>query len=142
MAEQRNCPNLNVDMIVFNEHGELLLIKRGKEPFMGAYSFPGGHMDIGETAEQCGARELFEETGIKIDPASLILVGVYSDPKRDPRKHCVGISYVGYITGQKPVAGDDAKQAEFVSDYHNLPMAFDHAQILQDVLNKKYATAA
>jgi 8-oxo-dGTP diphosphatase len=137
MSVERNCPNIACDAIIFNDRDELLVIKRGKEPFLGAYAFPCGYMDIGETAEECCVRELMEETGIKVDPSSLQLVGVYSDPKRDPRRHCVGLSYIGYVTGQEPIASDDAAHAEFVRDYDALPMAFDHAKILADALKIK-----
>jgi 8-oxo-dGTP diphosphatase len=134
MADTRNCPVIACDAIIFNDKGELLLIKRGKPPFLSMYAFPGGHMDIGETAEAACARELQEETGLIINPKDLALVGVYSDPARDPRRHCVGISYLGYVSNQVPKAADDAKAAMFVADYMNIEMAFDHKKILDDAL--------
>jgi 8-oxo-dGTP diphosphatase len=137
MGTERNCPNVSPDVIIFNENDELLLIKRGKDPFMGKYAFPGGHMEIGETAPECAARELYEETAIKIDPSKLQLVGVYSDPKRDPRTHNISLAYMGIVTGQVPIAADDAKEAMFVKDYMGLEMAFDHADILRDALRLK-----
>jgi len=132
-----DCPKIACDAIIFNEKNELLLIRRGKEPFLNMFAFPGGHMNIGETTEECCARELFEETGIKISPSELQLIGVYSDPKRDPRKHCVGVSYIGHVKNQLPKAADDAKTAEFIDDYINAPMAFDHSLILKDALKIK-----
>lgn len=132
-----NCPAVSVEAIIFNEQDDVLLIRRGKEPFMGMYAFPGGRMDQGESAEANAARELLEETGLVIDPKNLTLVGVYSAPNRDPRRHNISIAYTGRITGQTPKAGDDAKQATFMPIDPARPMAFDHTDILKDALKKR-----
>jgi 8-oxo-dGTP diphosphatase len=132
-----NCPSLAVDMIVFNEKDELLLIRRGYEPFKDMYAFPGGIAEIGETMEQNGARELLEETNLTIDPKDLTLIGVYSNPMRDPRRHMVSIVYMGRVVGQIPKAGDDAKHAMFMPIDLSRPMAFDHSEILKDALKIK-----
>ena len=86
--------------------------------------------------------ELLEETNLTIDPKDLTLVGVYSNPTRDPRRHNVSIAYLGRVTGQIPKAGDDAKQAMFMPIDLSRPMAFDHSQILKDALNIKNAKIA
>jgi 8-oxo-dGTP diphosphatase len=132
-----NCPALAVDMVIFNEHNEILLIRRGHEPFKDMYAFPGGIAEIGETMEQNGVRELLEETGLRVDPSDLTLVGVYSNPTRDPRRHNVSVAYMAHVTGQTPKAGDDAKTAAFMPIDLNRSMAFDHADILRDALRIK-----
>lgn len=129
-----NCPALAVDMVIFNEYDHVLLIRRGFDPFKDMYAFPGGIAEIGETMEQNGARELLEETGLRVDPHELTLVGVYSNPARDPRRHNVSIAYMARVTGQTPKASDDAKTAALMPIDMSRPMAFDHADILKEAL--------
>lgn len=123
-------PRLTTDCAVFDADGRLLLIKRKGEPFRGAYALPGGFVEIGETVEEACRRELMEETGIAAGP--LTLVGVYSDPDRDPRGHSCSVAYLTRVEASEPVAGDDAAAAEWVADWRSLPLAFDHAQIAAD----------
>ena len=78
-------PALTVDCVLFDAKGRLLLIRRGNPPFKGRYALPGGFVDVGETVEDACRRELMEETGVKA--GRLELIGVYSDPKRDPCGH-------------------------------------------------------
>ncbi|SMF07633.1 8-oxo-dGTP diphosphatase [Tistlia consotensis] len=124
-------PKLASDCVVFLPGG-LLLIRRGFPPWKGGYALPGGFMEVGETAEQACARELAEETGLRVDPATLRLVGVYSDPGRDPRGHCVSIAFTARLDQGLPRAGDDAAAVEVVPDWHRVEMAFDHARIVAD----------
>src|SRR5579884_473346 len=130
MAQDR--PYISTDCIVFDEFDRVLLIRRKNDPFRGQYAFPGGFIEVGETAESSARRELKEETGI--EAGELRLLGVYSDPKRDPRHHTITIAYVVRVRGQKPVAGDDAAWAEFVADAEKEKLAFDHNIILRDAL--------
>ena len=123
-------PLLTVDCVVFSEN-KVLLIKRMNEPFKGMHALPGGFVDVGETVEQACIRETFEETGIKVSKPRL--VGVYSDPKRDPRGHSVTIAFMAEVKNQKPKAGDDALEAEFM-DWKNVRLGFDHRKIIEDAL--------
>jgi 8-oxo-dGTP diphosphatase len=75
-----------------DDTGGVLLIRRKNPPFQGQFALPGGFVDIGETTEAAALRELKEETGI--DGSSPRLIGVYSDPTRDPRGHTIGIAYL------------------------------------------------
>lgn len=129
-------PYISTDCIVFDELGRVLLIRRKNDPFRGQYAFPGGFIEIGETAEDSARRELKEETGI--EAGELRLLGVYSDPGRDPRHHTITIAYLVRVQGQTPVAGDDAAAAEFVAHAEREKLAFDHDVILRDAL-KLYA---
>ena len=104
-------PSVTVDCLVFDDRDRLLLIRRRHAPFEGQFALPGGFVDYGETTEAAARRELMEETVLKAK--DLRLVGVYSDPKRDPRGHTVGIAYLTTIEPGAPVAGDDAAEAEF-----------------------------
>ena len=125
-------PALTVDAVVFDGLGRLLLIRRRNSPFKGRYALPGGFVEYGETVEMAAARELMEETGI--GPSSQRLIGVYSEPKRDPRGHTVSIAYLMQVGKAAPKAGDDARAAEFVSDWRSKRLAFDHNKIVSDAL--------
>lgn len=125
-------PLLSVDCIVFDRDDRLLLIRRGNPPFKGRYALPGGFVDVGETVEDAALRELKEETGV--DGKVIRLVGVYSDPKRDPRGHTVSAAFLIKPRSTKVVGGDDAASAQFVGNWRELKLAFDHGSILADAL--------
>ncbi|MGB3718700.1 MAG: DNA mismatch repair protein MutT [Proteobacteria bacterium] len=125
-------PLLTVDCVVLNPRGEVLLIERKNEPFRGHFALPGGFVDIGETVEDACRRELMEETGVKA--GKLTLVGVYSDPNRDPRGHTASVVFLTRVRTNKTEAGDDAASAQWVADWRKLPLAFDHAKILADAM--------
>ncbi len=122
-------PRIAVDGVLIKE-GKILLVKRGKEPFKGKYALPGGFLEYGERTEEGVLREVFEETGVKAKVEDLL--GVYSDPNRDPRGHVVSVVYLlKYVSGE-PRGGDDACEAKWF-DLNSLPeLAFDHRKIIQD----------
>ena len=130
MNEDR--PWISADAVVFDMHERLLLVRRKYPPFEGCYAFPGGFVELGESTEAAALRELEEETGIVGEDPQLI--GVYSQPGRDPRHHTVTIAYLFFVESAAPVAGDDAASAEFRSDWAKLSLAFDHEHILKDAL--------
>jgi len=121
---------LTTDCVVFDAKGRVLLIRRGHPPFKGCYALPGGFVEIGEPVEAACRRELEEETGLKA--RTLQLLGVYSDPKRDPRGHTCSVVFLARMVRATPEAGDDAAAAEWVADWSRLELAFDHAKILAD----------
>jgi len=124
-------PALTTDCVIFDAEAHVLLIRRGHEPYAGSHALPGGFVEIGETVENACRREALEETGIKVD--MLRLVGVYSDPARDPRGHTVSVAFVTVLPRAiAPRAGSDAAVAEWIEDWRKLSLAFDHAQILED----------
>lgn len=123
-------PALATDCVVYDPARRVLLIKRKYEPFKGQYALPGGFVEIGETVDDACRRELREETGIVA--GMLELVGVYSDPKRDPRGHTCSVTFLAHVASAEPHAGDDAAGAEWIEDWHATKLAFDHAQILKD----------
>ena len=127
-------PSVTADGIVLKGN-DIVLIKRGKEPFKGSYALPGGFLNYGERLEECAVREVLEETGVKTIVVEL--VGIYSSPDRDPRGHFVTAVYHLEPVGGMLKAGDDAKDAEWVP-LDKLPkFAFDHGKIIQDFLSKR-----
>ena len=123
-------PALTVDCVVLDRQQRLLVVRRGKPPFKGMYALPGGFVDIGETAEEACLRELLEETGVRA--GKLQLLGVYSDPKRDPRGHTCSVAFLTRIQRTSAKAGDDAAAVEWIENWSRADMAFDHARILAD----------
>ena len=123
-------PLLTVDVVLFDARGRVLLIKRGRPPFKGSYALPGGFVDVGEPVADAARRELMEETGVSAP--KLMLLGVYSEPKRDPRGHTVSVVFWGRSRSVVAVAGDDAAEVEWVANWRQTTLAFDHGQILAD----------
>lgn len=130
MSEYRN-PALTVDTIII-EHNKVVLIKRLNNPYKDYWAIPGGFVEYGEKLEDAAIREAKEETGLDIKLTKL--VGVYSDPERDPRGHTVTIAYLAEIVGGTLSSDSDAKDAKFieVNELKNLKLAFDHKIILKD----------
>ncbi|MFO7478679.1 MAG: NUDIX hydrolase [Methyloceanibacter sp.] len=124
-------PPLTTDCVIRDGKGRVLLIRRKNEPFKGAFALPGGFVEIGETLEAACRREALEETGLSV--GALRLVGVYSDPGRDPRGHTVSVAYLALLPGApEPLAGSDAAAAEWIETWRDCVLAFDHAQIIAD----------
>ena len=123
---------LAADCVVF-DGDSAVLIKRKNPPFQGQYALPGGFVEEDETVEDACIREAKEETNL--DLKNLRLIGVYSEPKRDPRGRVVTCAYLAEADISILKAGDDAKAIELVSDWQNKDLAFDHKQILFDAHN-------
>ncbi|KUH33488.1 NUDIX hydrolase [Thermococcus celericrescens] len=132
-VEAHRCIGLTADIVILYGDG-VVLIKRKHEPFKDSFALPGGFVEYGETVEEAALREAREETGL--DVRLIKLVGVYSDPNRDPRGHTVTTAFLAIGTG-KLKAGDDAKEVHVVpvDEALKLPLAFDHAKILRDALS-------
>lgn len=125
------CPLLTVDAVIIAEGG-VVLIRRKNPPFQGMWALPGGFVDVGETVEAAAVREAKEETSLDVE--LLELVGVFSDPARDPRGHTVGIAYLAKITGGTPKAADDAAALKIFSPDEIPALAFDHDLIIEKAL--------
>ena len=124
-------PLLAADAVIFMGKG-IVLIKRENPPFQGCYALPGGFVKVGELIEEAVRREAKEETGLDIE--ILGLIGVYSNPKRDPRGHVVSVSYLAEGRGEL-IHGSDARSVEVFFALEELPpLAFDHENIIRDAL--------
>jgi 8-oxo-dGTP diphosphatase len=124
-------PLLTVDCVVFYENS-VVLIRRANDPYKNWFALPGGFVDIGETVEEACSRELKEETNLYIPEEDLTLVGVYSNPQRDVRNHIVSVVFMGQPYAKTPKPGDDATDVEFVVDWREKDLAFDHKKIIED----------
>jgi 8-oxo-dGTP diphosphatase len=122
-------PAVAVDGILVVD-GRLVAVVRGNEPFRGRPALPGGFVELGEPTEDAIVREVLEETGLEVRVRRL--VGVYSDPSRDPRGHVVSVVYELERIGGTLRAGSDASRIVLLDPRTPGPMAFDHAQILAD----------
>ena len=110
-------PSLTVDIFIYNENHEFILIKRKND----------------EKTEDAAIREAKEETSIDIE--SVKLFNVYSDPNRDPRRHTVSIVYLAHGNFDDAKADDDAKDIGVFSFdvLKEEKLAFDHETILSDI---------
>ena len=124
-------PKLMVDVVIPTERG-VVLIRRGSEPFKGRWALPGGFVEIGETVEEAADREAAEETGLAVEVARL--VGVYSEPERDPRGHNVSVAFTARVLSGELSASTDASEVA-VLDPDSVDLAFDHQKIIEDALN-------
>jgi 8-oxo-dGTP diphosphatase len=124
-------PKLMVDVVIPAEEG-VVLIRRGSEPFEGQWALPGGFVEVGETVEEAAVREAAEETGLAVELARL--VGVYSEPDRDPRGHNVSVAFLAVVLSGQLTAATDASEVS-VLDPGSVDLAFDHRRIIDDALS-------
>lgn len=131
-------PAVTVDAAIFSGssgHYRVLLIRRKHPPFESYWAFPGGFVDEHETLEQAVERETYEEAGLSgLDFGQF---RAYSEPSRDPRQRTITLVFVAFVNHELlPDAGDDADSAAWFSINDLPPMAFDHAKILNDIMNR------
>lgn len=121
------------DAVVFRKLGnklQLLLIKRGNDPFKGMWALPGGFVEDDEELETAAIRELEEETGLKL--SSLKQLHAFGKVGRDPRGRCISITHYAIVDSDHEVAGgDDAAHAEWVNLEEITELAFDHMEVLE-----------
>lgn len=123
---------LTVDSIIVSAGGEVVLVKRRFDPYKNCWALPGGMVEYGETVEAAALREAKEETGLDIGIERL--VGVYSDPKRDPRGHFVSVCFLCKPIGGELRARDETEEVKFFSkeELKGIRLAFDHEKMLKD----------
>jgi 8-oxo-dGTP diphosphatase len=125
-------PLITVDAVILcNE--SIILIRRKNPPFKGELALPGGFVDVGETVEEACIREAYEETNVHIN--IIRLIGVFSDPKRDPRGHTITIAFLCEPSKKNEIlkAKDDAVSIEMIQlkKLSSLKLAFDHLEIIK-----------
>ena len=137
--KDKKLPRLTVDAFVKDSRGRLLLVRRGRPPFLGMWALPGGFCEWRETTEECCARETLEETGVTVEVGKLL--GVYSDPKRDPRGHTVTVLYAARPVRGEAKGSDDAAEARWFTrkEIRGLAFAFDHGEIIRARLARRRA---
>ena len=119
---------------------QVLLVRRGVEPFQGMWAIPGGFKRPDETLDEAAGRELREETSV--DSTSVLRqFGAYGDPGRDPRMNVVTVAYLAVLPDVgRVVAGSDAASAALVPVADvldgDVELAFDHRRILASALGR------
>jgi len=115
--------------VLIVKHGKILMLKRNIEPFLGYWCLPGGHLEGDETIEETAQREAKEETGLEVKLENLI--GVFSDPKRDPRK-IISVAFSATIAGGKAKINDESSYFRWF-EITKLPekIAADHLKIIK-----------
>lgn len=130
-------PSVTTDCVIFGFDGtslKVLLVERGLEPFKGRWAFPGGFLNMDESAEAGALRELQEETGLT--GAYIKQFHTFSQPDRDPRERVITIAYYALVRLQNVRGGDDASRAEWFALDKVPALAFDHDLILRVALNE------
>ena len=125
-------PKLMVDVVIPSPEG-IVLIRRGTDPFEGQWALPGGFVEAGETVEAAALREAAEETGLAVELTGLI--GVYSDPERDPRGANVSVAFLARVVGGDLTAASDAAEVSIL-DPEAVELAFDHRRIIADAVGR------
>lgn len=137
MSQGYRNPVPTVDLIIELGDGRVVLIERKNPPH--GWALPGGFVDYGESLEEAAVREAREETSL--DVTLVRQLHTYSAPERDPRSHTISTVFVARASGE-PRGADDALQARaFRREELPTPIAFDHAQILDDYFEGRYQDA-
>jgi 8-oxo-dGTP diphosphatase len=133
---------VSVDVAVFADvEGvpHVVLIRRGNEPYRGAWALPGGFVEVDEDLPIAAVRELQEETGIDLDPSALTQVGAYGSPDRDPRLRVVDVLFWASVQeAPEPIGASDAALSQLIPVNEALgngfQLAFDHPIVLRDAV--------
>jgi 8-oxo-dGTP diphosphatase len=126
----RPCVTVDIVLLTRDPTPRVLLIRRKRDPFAGAWALPGGFIEMDETLEQSARRELREETGIAVGP--LVQLYTFGDLGRDPRGRTISVAYLGRVDAAAltPVAADDAAEVDWFALDALPALAFDHDRII------------
>ncbi|MBO4215097.1 MAG: NUDIX hydrolase [Bacteroidaceae bacterium] len=134
-------PSVTTDNVIFGFDGNtvrVLLIERGFDPYKGYWAFPGGFLEMQESAEEGARRELMEETGL--DTTYVKQFHTFSTPDRDPRERVISIAYYSLVRMSEVKGMDDAAQAKWFPLNEVPKLAFDHEEmwrIAQEEIRKE-----
>lgn len=132
-------PGVTLDCVIFGFDGEklnVLLIARRFDPYQGYWAFPGGFLEMDESAEEGARRELKEETGL--DTAFVKQFHTFSKPDRDPRERVLTIAYYALLHISEVKGQDDAARAQWFPLNDVPTLAFDHEEIFQKAKEALY----
>jgi 8-oxo-dGTP diphosphatase len=120
-----------------DDNSKILLVRRKNDPFKGMLSIPSGFINQGETAEDAMMRKAKEETSLVVEPIAIL--GVYSDPQRDPRMHTISVTFIARIVQGNEDARNDAAALQWINIDDELDrliqskqIAFDHSKIIKN----------
>ncbi|MFD9739547.1 NUDIX domain-containing protein [Umezawaea sp. NPDC059074] len=134
---------VTADLVVLTIRADrlcVLLVKRGESPYLGRWALPGGFVLPSEDLDAAAARELEEETGLAVGTVHLEQLRSYGAPGRDPRQRVVTVAYLALAPDLPvPSAGTDAAFASWVPVEEVAELAFDHAVILGDGVERARA---
>ena len=127
MTDRRKYPDrpfVGVGAVIVAD-GAVLIVKRKYDPLAGQWSLPGGAVELGETLEDCVAREMLEETGLHIEVGPVIEVfdRITRDEEGRVRYHFVLVDYLCWPVGGELMAGSDVADARFVAPAELEPYA-------------------
>jgi 8-oxo-dGTP diphosphatase len=150
-AEKYARPSVAVDIVVLtvvDADLKVLLVRRKEHPFQGSWALPGGFVRVGDAFEDQGEdldaaaqRELAEETGLPQGSAYLEQLGAFGKAYRDPRMRVISVAFYALVRPDLVPfvrAGTDAAATDWlsVSGLQDVPLAFDHREILHSALQR------
>lgn len=115
MREYPEAPRVGIGIVLLRGD-EVLLVRRGKPPAAGQWSLPGGAQELGETAEACARRELFEETGQRAGPLHMVahVDSIHLDDEGRVQYHYTILDFAGHYERGDLTPGDDVSDAAWV----------------------------
>ncbi|HPK53544.1 MAG TPA: NUDIX hydrolase [Smithellaceae bacterium] len=129
-------PRVGVGAITIHQ-GKVLLVKRGVEPSRGLWAIPGGTLELGETLQECAAREILEETGITIKVGACIYVFDFFQRDKDGKIkfHFVIVDFAAEYVSGEPRGADDAEEARWLApaELNALPVAKNTLAALRSI---------
>ncbi len=115
MREYPDAPRVGIGIVLLRGD-EVLLVRRGKPPGVGQWSLPGGAQELGETAEECARRELYEETGLRAGPVHMVahVDSIHRDDEDRVQYHYTILDFAARYEGGELAPGDDVDDAAWV----------------------------
>lgn len=110
MTNVPDLPLVGVGVVVIRD-GQMLLVKRGRDPGKGLWAVPGGKVRLGESLKDTARREVEEETNLQVEVRNVVWVGELIDDNN----HIVLIDFAGEVVAGELEASDDADEARWVS---------------------------